>query len=224
MNTIICEDPLDLSRVATEWCRNKVQQYKARSLFVPAGRTPIALYKLWTQERPEFLNDLELLQVDDVLGNEKNGIFKEFFEEHLSAYQHQLRFIEHGDACADLAILGLGLNGHVAFHEPGIDREFFSGCVKLDDSTCDTLGISHGTWGVTYGAGAFIRSKSILITVTGASKKSVLQKLLAMDPALPASALLNHADVTILADRDAFPLGLDGKQKITRSFESHGAA
>ncbi|MEK7357725.1 MAG: 6-phosphogluconolactonase, partial [Bdellovibrionota bacterium] len=110
-----------------------------------------------------------------------------------------------GDAVADVAILGLGLNGHVAFHEPGLGRDFFSGCVKLSDTTVGQLAAEPETWGITYGAGAFARCRSVCIMVGGASKRDVLKRLLAGDDSLPATALMKHPDLTIFADRAAHP-------------------
>ena len=108
----------------------------------------------------------------------KKGVFKIFLEENLPHYRHQIRFVDDCSRAADLAILGLGLNGHVAFHEPGIDGSFYSGSVRLSEITCDHLGLERGTWGVSYGAGAFSRSraskesKSICSLITQASENT----------------------------------------------------
>jgi glucosamine-6-phosphate deaminase len=101
---------------------------------------------------------------------------------------------------ADLAWLGLGLNGHVGFHEPGIDPRMFSGCVRLSAKSTETLQLEPDTWGLTYGVGAFMACKAILILVRGESKREVLTRLLRADPALPASHLLRHGNLTSLSD------------------------
>lgn len=212
MRNIVCESPESAGRKAAEWCREKVAAYNVKSIFVPAGRTPLQLYSIWRAERPAYLNKMELVQVDDVLNGEKAGIFKEFFEENLPEYRSQLRFIGQGpageqSAVPDLAILGLGLNGHVAFHEPGVDNEFFGGTVALSPTTCEHLGLAAGTLGVTYGAGAFRRSRAILMIVCGASKQDVLKRLLQRDPTLPATSLLGHPDFTLIVDREALGHG-----------------
>jgi 6-phosphogluconolactonase/glucosamine-6-phosphate isomerase/deaminase len=221
MNTIIFDNPTTVGRAASNWCRDKILQSKARSIFVPAGKTPEALYEVWRAERPTYLKGIDLLQIDDVLTGPKQGMFKKFFDQHLPGFENQLKYIETANQSADLGILGLGLNGHVAFHEPGVDPNFFSGCVKLNDVTCDHLELKRGTWGITYGAGAFNNCKSVLMMVNGASKREILKRFLGGDPTVPAAALLHHPDLTILADREAWPFAtsaqsrekLDGKQK-----------
>lgn len=205
MKNLICEESKALGRAASNWCREKTFQYDARSAFVPAGRTPMALYDVWRSENPDYLSRLELLQIDDVLTGHEQGVFKRFFEDELPGRLEQIKFIDRADGGADLAILGLGLNGHVAFHEPGIDRSFYSGCVRLNAITCEHLGLERETWGISYGAGAFLESKAILMMVSGKSKREVLKRLIDGDPTLPATALLKHRDFTLLADRDAWP-------------------
>ncbi len=209
MKKIICEETKDLGRAASNWFAEKAKNYHAQSAFVPAGRTPVALYEVWRREKPAYLKGMDLVQVDDVLTGPKKGIFKGFLEQHLPEYQKQIKFIDEGARGADLAVLGLGLNGHVAFHEPGLDTSFFSGSVRLSEITCDHLGLERGTWGVSYGAGAFLRSRAILMIVSGKSKTQILERLLQADPSLPATALIKHADFTLLCDREAAN-GLDG--------------
>jgi 6-phosphogluconolactonase/glucosamine-6-phosphate isomerase/deaminase len=207
MNILFCEENAEVGEAASAWCRENIKRHRANSLYVPAGRTPISLYKIWEKEKPEYLRGLDLVQIDDVLTGAQTGVFKRFFAEHLPSYISQLRLINRGDHQADIAILGLGLNGHVAFHEPGIDVGFYSGCVRLSEVTCQNLELEPGTWGISYGAGAFSSCKSILMVVCGASKREILQRLLESDSTVPASALLNHPSFTLLADRDALPAG-----------------
>lgn len=192
-----------LGRAASDWCQKKKNKYNAQSIYIPAGRTPTALYENWKFERPEFLNGVKLIQIDDVLTGRRSGMFKRFFIEHLSDFEKQIEFITTGQSQADLAILGLGLNGHVAFHEPGIDDSFYSGCMALSEITCHHLDLEPDTKGISYGVGAFIQSKAILIMVSGSSKCEILARLVDRDPRLPATSLLKHHDVTILADPDA---------------------
>ena len=115
-----------------------------------------------------------------------------------------MRFIDDASQVADLALLGLGLNGHVAFHEPGLPENFFSGCVRLNSHTCQNLGVKNGAWGLTYGIGALKRAKAVLLMVRGLSKHEILGQLLKQNPALPATYLLKHANITILVDREAY--------------------
>lgn len=198
MNLIKVSGPNEFAQAAAQWCRDSVAKYNAKSIFVPAGQTPVALYELWEREMPSYLKGIELLQIDEVLAKEASGLFRSFLETHLAKHQAQLRFIDDASNTADLAILGLGLNGHVAFHEPGLPDSFRSGCVRLSEITCENLKIPNESWGVTYGVDAFMQSKAILMMVSGESKREILSRLLNKDPSLPATALLKHTNFTLL--------------------------
>ncbi|MCA1480840.1 hypothetical protein, partial [Bradyrhizobium sp. NBAIM08] len=62
------------------------------------------------------------------------------------------------------------------------------------------------TCGLTLGMADLLRSKKILLAVSGASKKGPLTKLLAAEitTQFPASFLWLHPDVTLICDRAAF--------------------
>jgi 6-phosphogluconolactonase/glucosamine-6-phosphate isomerase/deaminase len=183
---------------ATEqWLESRVKRYGARSLFLPAGETPRPLYARWREAEPGYLRGLRLLQVDDVSTGREKGMFARFFREELPALAVEPPVSE---VKADLAILGLGTNGHVAFHEPGIPASFRFGEVDLAEDTAARLKLEPGTKGVTYGVGTFFEAKAILLVVRGQNKKEILERLRKGDPSLPASGLLNHPDLTVLTD------------------------
>lgn len=203
MTLQIAEDSSALSQQASEWSRAQISEHGAKSFYLPAGKTPEGLYKKWEQERPAWLATTRFYQIDDVLTGPKKGVFKKFFEDHLPHFKSQFQWIDRADSGADVAVLGLGLNGHIAFHEPELPKEFFSGCVRLSETTCKTLELSDGTWGITYGVQAFLKCRAILMIASGSSKKEVVARLLNADPTLPATALLKHPNFTLIVDRAA---------------------
>ena len=183
---------------ATEqWLASRVERHKARSLFLPAGETPKPLYAKWRKEWPAYLSGLKLMQVDDVLTGTGAGVFARFFQDELPGHP-VIRPVQ--ESKADLAILGLGTNGHVAFHEPGLPMSFRFGEVLLESDTARRLSLEAGTKGITYGVGVFSEAKAILLVVRGESKKSAFEKFLKNDPSVPASGLLTHPDLTVLKD------------------------
>jgi 6-phosphogluconolactonase/glucosamine-6-phosphate isomerase/deaminase len=203
MKLIACEGPESFVRLASEWCQTEIQRHHAHSIYIPAGQTPEILYRDWELKCPEYLSKIMLVQIDDVLNGENSRIFQKFFHTHLPSYLNNFCTIDGASTVAELGILGLGLNGHVAFHEPEVALDFFSGCVRLSETTCASLGLRSGTWGVTYGLAAFMQTRALLLMVRGQSKRLVLQRLLAGDKSLPASYLLRHPGLTILADLEA---------------------
>ena len=182
---------------ANLWLEANVKACNAQSLFLPAGETPKALYKNWREHPPLLLERLKLFQVDDVIEGPAKEIFAKFFKEELPK-----NIVEPPtkDIQADIAILGLGTNGHLAFHEPGIPDSFRFGEVSLHADTAARLNISPGTKARTFGLGAFMATKAVLLIVIGESKRKILNRFLDKAPELPASGLHQHKNILLLTD------------------------
>jgi 6-phosphogluconolactonase/glucosamine-6-phosphate isomerase/deaminase len=179
------------------WVHSQVAP--GQRVFVPAGNTPIAAYQRWSETPSELLRSLRFVQIDEVLTGPQRGVFKRFFIDHLAPFAAQFEWIENADRGADVAILGVGANGHVAFHEPQLPLDFHSGCVALSPETLRHLQLSQPTWGVTYGASAFLRCQRVLILARGEQKKAVMKKAI-RDKSLPIGWLMEHRDVTLISD------------------------
>ncbi len=208
MELIACESIEDMVRHAHLWCQSRISsqptdpKQKVRSIFLPAGKTPTRLYQFWESQHPTYLQGVSLLQIDDVRTGPQEDVFKRYFESALPHSMGAFRSITIADDQADLAILGFGLNGHVAFHEPGIPFDFYSGCVRLSSESRQSLGLKEETWGVTYGLGAFLKTKAVLLMVSGAAKRDTFRRFLAENDTFPATGLKRHADLTVLVDFD----------------------
>lgn len=200
MELITCKTPDELVLASHKWCEARVNSVGAKSLYLPAGNTPTPLYKYWEKTKPSYLSGKRLLQIDDVLTGPQKGVFRQYFLENLPSYKPQLVEIDRADEVADLAILGFGLNGHVAFHEPGLPEQFFSGCLELNEESTKTLGLSEPTWGLTYGLGAFMKTRAALLIVSGVKKKPMFERFIAETKTFPASYLKGHRDLTVLVD------------------------
>lgn len=114
----------------------------------------------------------------------------------------------------DLQLLGLVMNGHIGFNEPGTPFSSETHVVELTDSTrkanaryFDSLS-SVPAQALTMGIATIMRSKQILLLVSGKKKAGILAKLLSEQPNedIPASVLNMHQDVVIIADSDALSI------------------
>ncbi|MBC9914416.1 glucosamine-6-phosphate deaminase [Chitinophaga varians] len=110
----------------------------------------------------------------------------------------------------DVAILGLGMNGHIAMNEPGCVADGRAQVVALHPVT-KLVGQKYFTQqleleeGITLGLGTLLESRHIILMVSGKHKSRIVRKMLE-EPAtneLPASLLLRHPSVTIFLDEDA---------------------
>ena len=110
----------------------------------------------------------------------------------------------------DLAILGIGTNGHIAFNEPG--SEFFSRtrAVALHPETLlsNFSGNAPFTHALTLGIGTLLEAKKIILVALGKSKAQAVRGAIREIPtrSLPASGLQSHPNVTWFLDSEASSL------------------
>ena len=111
----------------------------------------------------------------------------------------------------DLAILGLGPNGHLGFNEPG---SAFDSRTRLDALTPESIRSNAAYWGsedavprmgLTLGLGTLDDARRLALLVAGARKRDILAATLdgPVGPAVPATLLRRHGDATVIADRAA---------------------
>lgn len=113
----------------------------------------------------------------------------------------------------DLQLLGIGLNGHIGFNEPGSSFSSRTRLVALTECTLEAnrrhfpKGVNQPTQAITMGIGTILSARSILMLATGARKRSVLGRLISgeRDLDFPASALHIHDDLLVIADQAAAP-------------------
>ncbi|MED3688253.1 glucosamine-6-phosphate deaminase [Peribacillus butanolivorans] len=111
----------------------------------------------------------------------------------------------------DLQILGIGQNGHIGFNEPGTSFSSGTHVIALEESTrqanaryFDSID-EVPTHAITMGIATIMKSKEILLLISGEEKAETLKKLIhgEITEEFPASILKKHNNVTIIADQKA---------------------
>jgi len=110
-----------------------------------------------------------------------------------------------------LQLLGLGVNGHVAFNEPPCRRECSTRVVHLTASTRaaneDAFDDDRSVpgWAITLGLEEILAAREIWLVVSGEAKAAALARALRGSPDVncPASWLQCHPRLTIWADTAA---------------------
>lgn len=115
---------------------------------------------------------------------------------------------QHGPI--DLCVLGLGINGHLGLNEPADQLSPGPHVATLSEQTRQHSMIRDANppvrFGLTLGMGDLLRSRQILLLVSGAAKRVALRRLISdrlVSTVFPASFLLLHGNVTCLCDREA---------------------
>jgi glucosamine-6-phosphate deaminase len=108
----------------------------------------------------------------------------------------------------DLQLLGIGHNGHIGFNEPDQAFDKMTHRVHLSRRTIDTNvklfenPAEMPIHAITMGIKAIMQARKILLVANGQDKADILFKALQgpVTPAVPASILQLHPDVTVVAD------------------------
>jgi len=111
----------------------------------------------------------------------------------------------------DLAILGLGPNGHLAMNEPGTLIESTARVVKLSPATLESNAAYWGEKivipkrGMTIGLSTFHDAKEVILMVNGSPKQEILKTVLDSEctPQLPATLLHDIPGAIVYADKAA---------------------
>ena len=118
---------------------------------------------------------------------------------------------EHGGI--DIAILGLGMNGHVGMNEPGTSPALRSHVTELDNQT-KKIGQKYFikeqqlSQGITLGLATLMEASTIILVVSGRHKAEIAKKVLEgeISEQLPASLLRRHPGLRVYLDKEAASL------------------
>jgi glucosamine-6-phosphate deaminase len=236
MRVIACETGAAVAERCADVVAEVLREKPDPVLVFPAGGTPRLFFeelvRRW-REGEINLRSAHIFQLDEMVGVSAGhpASFHRFLREtlldpldHPEERTHLLDGMapspagvieKHAETLAalggaDLSVLGIGLNGHVAFNEPGSTLETPAGLVSLSPATLGVLRKSFPAdktpkWGLTLGLQELVASRRICLLATGESKADVLFAMLSDSPSsqLPASLLRDHEALTILADAPA---------------------
>ena len=109
----------------------------------------------------------------------------------------------------DLQILGIGLNGHIGFNEPGASRNSITRIAALDNNTrlanaYEFSSISEvPRLALTMGISTILKSKKIVLLAFGASKAPIIKASVEdkITERVPASILQEHQDCIFHLDQ-----------------------
>ena len=118
------------------------------------------------------------------------------------------------DAPMDVALIGIGRNGHIAFNDPPADFTATSPYLEVElDAACRAQQVDEGWFetdadvpvrAITMSVHEIMRSSEIVSVVPHAAKAPVIRRLLTsceVTPDLPASMLTCHDRALLVLDR-----------------------
>jgi glucosamine-6-phosphate isomerase len=113
----------------------------------------------------------------------------------------------------DCMLVGVGMNGHIGFNEPGTAANLLSHVTALDPVTTET-GQKYFTdntplhKGITLGLTHVLQSRMVIMQATGHKKAAIMARVLQeeISAAVPASLVRTHPDAWIMLDTAAASL------------------
>jgi glucosamine-6-phosphate deaminase len=228
----LLEDSAAVARVAADLLAEEVAAQREIVLALPTGRTPIPFYDELAARSAAGRLDLTRARgfnLDElVLPRHDPRTFRAFMEQHAwgrtglrrdrcdipdgAAPDLEAECLRYERAITDtggigVAILGVGVDGHIAYNMPGPMR-LGTHVTRLPDGLAASLAVPPGDWplrAITMGIGTIRAARRILVLATGESKAAAVQRLVhgPDDPQWPGSFLHAHPDLDLIADRAA---------------------
>ncbi|MBS4538730.1 glucosamine-6-phosphate deaminase [Clostridium sp. D2Q-11] len=236
MKIIVAKDYEELSKKAADIIAQEIKTKSNPILGLATGSTPIGTYKeLVNLHREEDLDfsKVETFNLDEYYGLDstheqsysyfmKKNLFNnvninmnnthipngltEDIEKECKDYD---ALIEKKGGI-DLQLLGIGVNGHIGFNEPGEELSTGTHLVDLETNTIKANSRFFDSIeevpkkAITMGLASIMKSKRILLLANGENKKEIISKIIdgKVSTNVPASILQVHSNVTIIIDKE----------------------
>jgi glucosamine-6-phosphate deaminase len=240
MKLIIADDYEELSRRAARIIARQIMLRPISVLAMPTGDTPLGMYRELARMATEGLISFSAVitfNLDEYRGlpPEHPQSYYRYMHEHLfenidiqeqnvhipnglaqdveaECRRYDAEICKHGGI--DLQVLGIGVNGHIGFNEPGSDWGMSTTLVKLSEETRQQE-LRHfsrledvPTQALTMGIKTIMHARKILLLATGREKAPAVRAALRgpIVKEVPASVLQLHPQMTVLLDREASTL------------------
>jgi glucosamine-6-phosphate deaminase len=234
MQLVIANNYDHMSELGAEMIIKQLSDNSRSVLGLATGGTPLGVYQRLRDQDKGLFAQVTTFNLDEYIGispqhpnSYRSYMRQELFDAvgipeqraylpygsaddvQLACSRYEQLIVEHGGI--DLQLLGIGTNGHIGFNEPGTPFDSQTHKVQLKEETrlanqryFDRIE-DVPTHAITMGIGTILRSKKIVLLVSGASKREALRLLLSGEatPDMPATSLHSHPSVTIIADKEA---------------------
>jgi glucosamine-6-phosphate deaminase len=207
-------------------------------LGLPTGRTPVPMYgelvRLHRRGRLD-LSRATTFNLDEFvgLGSTDRGSYCRFMTQHffkhvnldparthvpdgraLNPHREAARYEEEiaVNGGIDIAVLGIGANGHIGFNEPAASLHSRTSVVGLKASSRAANAALFGgrtasvpRRAISMGMGTILSARHIILIATGAAKAEIVAKAITgpITTRVPASLLQGHPRVAFVLDRPA---------------------
>jgi len=233
-------DQESLSRRGTDMVKEEMRKKKDLLLCAATGRSPEKIYEGMIRESEkdrQLFRNLRIINLDEwwAIPANSEGTCEDYLRKRLvePLSIHENRFISfvpdvvdpdleckrisstlYRQGPIDLAIVGIGRNGHIGLNEPGIYLKPYCHLVTLSEQSRQHAMTEHmvkkPTHGMTLGIKEILSSRKIILIVSGADKQAVTRTLFSgvVTTECPASFLWLHDHAYCLVVNSQYNLSL----------------
>jgi glucosamine-6-phosphate deaminase len=237
LRIVTVEDEVAMGERAAQIIADVVAQRPGAALSVPTGSTPIPMFQELARRVEEGsldLSNIQLFCLDEYVGVETThpksltGFLREHFLGPARVPEERVHTLPVNEPDLDdgagryeaeieraggleLAVLGLGSNGHIAYNEPGSAADSRTRVIALTPESIAQAEGYFGEWDVptqamTVGVETLLEARQIVLIVSGEAKADILAQVVngPMTAHVPGSWFQLAGDrLTVIADRGA---------------------
>lgn len=224
-----------MSRVAGEILIDEIQKKPNIALGFATGETPLGLYKelvkAYKKKKVEFakIKSFNLDEYYPIEKRDKNSFYyymlSNLFDkvnikksnihflngETKDPDSESLRYDREIKKCPiDIQLLGVGVNGHIGFDEPGSNIRSRTRLIELTKSTIKRnskffKNKKMPVRALTMGVSTILKSRKIILLASGNAKKEPIKHLLEgkVSDKWPVTYLSKHKDLVLIVDKKA---------------------
>jgi len=235
MQTRVYKDYKKACLAISNYMIYKINQGAIRNLGLATGSTYIYTYYLMHQAfvegRVDF-SDIQTFNLDEYIDIDRSHpqtyhhFMRKHFFDYVNVKKENIHFppvdsgvdYESYDALIqekgglDLVILGIGVNGHIAFNEPGTPFKTKTHQITLTESTREANKRFFNDeidqvprFAATMGIDTIMQAKEVIVSAFGEKKAKAIYQMLRGEVTedCPASVLQRHPNVKVILDEEA---------------------
>jgi len=228
MKIIKTKDYKELSKKVSKIIIDEILRNPSLTIGFATGKTPLGMYrnliKEYRKNRVDF-SKIKSFNLDEYYPLKKNDkksyryyMFKNLFNQinikkeninllngYSKNFKKECKDYENKikKNPIDIQILGIGVNGHIGFNEPGSDFNSKTRLVNLNPETLRGKEIPKKA--LTMGISTILKSKKIVLLASGNKKAKAILGLVRgeINKNCPASFLRKHKNVLVIIDERA---------------------
>ena len=237
MKIYVFDDESQLDVFVGQYLIDFINNHKESTIGFATGSTPLGTYdyliKAFEDNKVDFSN-VYAFNLDEYVGIPQNHprSFYKFMQDYLfnkiniptshidalngasENMQEECRRYDEAikQRPIDIQLLGIGMDGHIAYNEPGSPLDGDSHVVDLMKESIESS-LDYGfdniqdvpSQGVSQGVGTIMKAKQLIMMAKGEKKAKLVERMLygPVTSDFPSSVIQQHSNVIVVLDKNA---------------------